>query len=67
MMGNGLRAFRKLRIRLPPILAHGVGPHLNAVGVVHQPVEDAISRRGIADLFMPAVTRNCEVRISERT
>ena len=28
--------------RLCPILTHGVTPHLNAVGIVHEPVEDAV-------------------------
>ena len=28
-------------------------PHLNAMGVVHEPVEDAISQRGISYLFVP--------------
>jgi hypothetical protein len=42
-----------LCIRLPSILTHGVTPHLNAVGVVDQPVEDTVGKCGIADLLMP--------------
>ena len=39
----------------------------NAVGIVNQPVEDAVGYCRIADLFVPAGTGNCDVRISERT
>jgi hypothetical protein len=39
------------------ILTHRVATHLNTVSVVNQPVEDAISERGIADLFVPARDR----------
>ena len=38
-----------LYVRLPAILAH-----LDAVGVVNEPVEDAVGQRGIAYLFVPA-------------
>ena len=37
-----------LRIRLPASLAHGVAAHLDAVRVVHEPVEDAVGERGKA-------------------
>ena len=40
--------------RFPAILAHGVAAHLDAVGIVNQPVEDTVSGGGIADLFVPA-------------
>jgi len=36
------------------ILTHGISSHLNAMGVVHQAVEDANGQRGIADLFVPS-------------
>ena len=45
---------RNLCVRLPAILTHRVTSHLNAVGVVNQPVEDAIGHRRITDLFVPA-------------
>jgi hypothetical protein len=35
------------------------------MGVVHEPVEDAVCQRGIADLFVPA--RDGQFRIVERT
>jgi len=50
-----------------PILAHRVAAHLDAMGVVHEPVEDAVGQRGIAYLFAPARRDSCEVRIVERT
>src|SRR4051812_19887161 len=40
-------------------------PHLNAMGVVHEPVEDAIGQRGISYLFCQRETGSCEVRIVE--
>jgi len=36
------------------ILAHGITTHLDTVGIMNQPVEDTIGKRGIADLFVPA-------------
>jgi len=38
----------------PAILTHRISPHLDAMGVVHEPVEDAVGQRGIAYLFVPA-------------
>jgi hypothetical protein len=35
-------------------LSHGFSAHFNAMGVVNQTIEDAISDGGITDLFMPA-------------
>jgi hypothetical protein len=35
-------------------LAHGLSAHLDAMSVVHQTVEDAVSDGGIADLLVPA-------------
>jgi hypothetical protein len=42
-----------LCVELPAILAHRVAAHLDAMGVVHEPVEDAIGLCGIAYLFVP--------------
>ena len=36
------------------ILEHGIAAHLDPVGVVHQPIEDAVGGSGIADLLVPA-------------
>jgi hypothetical protein len=50
-------------------LAHGFAAHLDAVGVVHQTVEDAVGDGGIADLLVPARDRrrgSWEVRMVER-
>ena len=44
----------RLVIGLTAILAHGVATHLHPMGVVNQPVEDAIGQRRIADLFVPS-------------
>jgi hypothetical protein len=44
---------RQLRAGLPAIFAHGITSHLNPVGVVDQPVENAVGERGIADLLVP--------------
>jgi hypothetical protein len=37
------------------------------VGVVNEPVEDAVGQRGIADLLVPTRDRSCEVSIIERS
>src|ERR1700734_3615653 len=42
---------RRLRTTL---LTHGVPAHLDAMSVVNQAVEDAVSSSGVADLLMPA-------------
>jgi hypothetical protein len=39
---------------VPPILAHGLAPHVDSMRIVFQSVEDAIGQCRIADLFMPA-------------
>ena len=39
---------------LSRFLAHRFAAHFDAMSVVHQPVEDAIGQRGIADLLVPA-------------
>src|SRR5256885_10547810 len=36
------------------LFTHGVPTHLDAMRVVHQPVEDSVGQCGISDLFMPA-------------
>ena len=33
---------------------YGIPTHFDAVGVVDQPIEDAVGKRGIADLLLPA-------------
>jgi hypothetical protein len=53
-----------LSARLRTILPHRVATHLNAVGVVQQPVEDSIGQRGISYLFVPA--RDPELRGQDR-
>jgi len=53
-----------LSIRLSLVLAHRTAAHLDTFGVVNQPVENAISQRGIADLLMPA--RNGQLRSQNR-
>ena len=49
MIVVGSRANRKLRIRPPPILTHGVAAHLAAVGIVNQVVEEWASRRALTN------------------
>ena len=39
------------------LLANGIAPHVDAMGVVNQPIEDAVGGRGIADLFVPVSDR----------
>ena len=46
------------------LLRVGTPTHLDAVGVVDQPVEDAVGKRGIADLLVPA--RHRELRSQDR-
>lgn len=38
----------------PRFLRIEVTAHLDPVGVVYQPVEDTVGKRGVADLFVPA-------------
>ena len=38
-------------------LAHRLSPHLNAMGIVHQAIEDAIGDGRIGDLLVPARDR----------
>jgi hypothetical protein len=45
---------RRSGIRLPPIFAHRIASHLDAMRVVHEPVENAIGQGWIADLLVPA-------------
>ena len=45
---------------IPSILSHRISSHLDAVGIVNQPVDDANGQRGIADLFVP--TRDRQLR-----
>jgi hypothetical protein len=52
---SGLRlAFRFLGSRL----AHGFAAQFDAMGVVHETIEDAVSESGVADLFVPSGDRN---------
>jgi hypothetical protein len=53
-----------LSVRLPPVLAHGITPHLDAVGIVYELVENAIGQRGIAYLFAPF--RDWQLRSEDR-
>jgi hypothetical protein len=39
---------------LPGFLRIESPPHLDAMGVVHEPVEDTVGQGGIADRFVPA-------------
>ncbi len=57
----------ELRARFSAAIAHRISAHLNAVGVVNEPVEDAVGQRGIADLLVPTRDRSCEVSIIERS
>src|SRR5205823_2349001 len=56
-----------LRVRLPPILTHRVATHLDTMGVVHEPIENAVGQRGIADRSCQRETSSCDVRIVEPT
>jgi len=47
-----IRVFYGLCVRLPPIFAHRIAAHLDAMVVLDQPVEDAIGQRGIADVAL---------------
>jgi len=40
--------------QFPTILAHRVAAHLDAIGVVHEPVEDAVRKRRISYLLVPS-------------
>ncbi len=48
------RTIGALRVRLSSVLSHRITTHLDTMGVVNQTVEDAVSDRSIANLFMPA-------------
>jgi hypothetical protein len=47
----------RLCVRLPAILTHRIATHLDPVGIVNQPVENAIGHRRVADLLVPAGNR----------
>jgi len=51
---SGIRSTPPL---LPFLLAYRLAIHLDAVGVVNQPVQDAVGDGWIADLHMPALDR----------
>ena len=53
-------------VGISTIFAHRIAPHLNTVCIVHEPVEDAVGQRGIANLLVLARNCNCEVRIESR-
>jgi hypothetical protein len=53
--GETRRALAR-RIRTA-LFTHRVAAHFEAMGVVNQPVEDAVSGRGIADLLVPSHDR----------
>ena len=53
LTGNYARATSSLTIRVSSAPPHRIAPHLDPMGVVHQPVEDAVGQRRIADLFVP--------------
>ncbi len=46
-------------------LSHGLATHLDAIGVVHQPVEDTVGDSRVADLRVPLGTGSCEVSTVE--
>ena len=50
-------SFLLLVLRRIAFLAHGLAAHLDAMGVVHQTVEDAVGDGRIADLLVPARDR----------
>jgi len=54
------RSFLILVLRRIAFLPHGITTHLDAVGIVNQAVEDAVSDGGVADLLVPA--RNRQLR-----
>ena len=54
IFGNSFLLLIALVPRGIAFLAHGLSAHLDAMGIVHQAVEDAVGESGIADLLMPA-------------
>jgi len=65
-VGLLLLGIEQLCVRLSAVLTHGIPAHLNGMGIVHEPVEDAVGQRGIASLLVLARNCNCEVRIEPR-
>jgi len=57
----------KLCALLPAILTHRITTHLDTMGVVNQPVEDAVSHSRSPICSCQRVTGNYDVRISEQT
>jgi hypothetical protein len=51
------RSFLLLVLRRIVFLPHGLTAHLDAMSVVNETVEDAVSDGGIADLLVPARDR----------
>ncbi len=50
----------------PAFLAHRFAIEFDAVGVMNQPVENAVGERRVADLLCQWASGNCEVRIIDR-
>ena len=53
--------------RFAAILPHGIPTHFDSMGIMNEPIEIAVGQRWITDLFVPAETGSCAVRIVERT
>ena len=66
-MAVGPRGLCPLGIGLTSVFAHRIPAHFNAMGVVHEPVEDAVGHRGIAYLFVAAWNRQLRGQIVDRT
>lgn len=62
---TGFGSFLLLVLWRIAFLAHGLSAHLDAVGIVHQAIQDTISDSGIADLLVP--TRNRQLGMPQRS
>ena len=50
----------------PAFLSHGFAVEFDAISIVYQAIENAVSELGIADLLVQWASGNCEVRIIDR-
>ena len=57
LKGVNFGSFLLFALRRIAFLPHRLAAHFDAVGVMNQPVEDAVGQSGITNLFVPARDR----------
>jgi copper/silver efflux system protein len=63
--GLGLRGLAR-RLRGATLFAHGITTHFDSMGVVNQPIQNAVGSSGVADLFVPAPVERAHPLVSRK-